>query len=73
MSKFKDLRVGMVVCDIDWDGFENFRVEAIGHDWAVLRNVDTGEVARDVLEPDDTFAIGRWETADDGSLWIERS
>lgn len=52
--KFTDLKVGMEISGFSVDGNypdDEFRVEVISVDYAVLRNIDSGNVSSYLLEP----------------------
>ena len=72
MSNWENLKVGTPVCNMEWDFWCNYKVEAIGHDWAVLRNIETGELSRDILEPSDDFVIGTLELTENGFYTLDK-
>jgi hypothetical protein len=71
MSNWKDVKVGSPITGITAHGsntVDNFRVEALGYDWAVLRHKDASLLCPAILEPDDDFIIGEHIYDEDGSM-----
>lgn len=63
MTNWVKLKVGTPITGFDaltTGYFQNLQVVGLGHDWAVLRD-EEGVIAPCVLEPKDTFSIGRHE------------
>lgn len=52
---------------------DNLQIIAVGYDWAVLRNIETGMVIPSILEPDDTFNIGHQQWTVEGHKLIEEA
>lgn len=65
MTQFNKLKIGTVITNIDFLTYwENYRVEGLGADWAVVRSIESGRVGIRIIEPEDEFEIGRSEFND---------
>lgn len=67
MSDFKDLYVGARITGVGRMYYENYKVIAKEHDWAVLR-FDDDSIRCTILQPEDDFILGFYLPDNDGNL-----
>ena len=72
LVRFSKLKIGTPITGLRKCCFDNYRIIAIGYNWAVLSTTSEDNVYPYVLEPTDTYRIGVHEYNEDtGSIEFE--
>lgn len=76
LARWNKLQIGTPITGFsgyNTNCIDNLQVISVGYDWAVLRNLENGNVCRCILEPDDDFLIGEhlWNEVDGGYYFSE--